>query len=34
LAIVRDIAEAAGGSLQFRSSDALGGLEVVVRIPR
>ncbi|HJW12016.1 MAG TPA: ATP-binding protein [Albitalea sp.] len=34
LAIVRDIADAAGGSLQFRRSASLGGLEVEVRLPR
>lgn len=34
LAIVRDIAEAAGGSLRFRPSASLGGLEVEVRLPR
>jgi len=34
LAIVRDIAEAAGGSLRLRPSTALGGLEVEVRFPR
>jgi len=34
LAIVRDIADAAGGSLLFRPSASLGGLEVEVRLPR
>ena len=34
LAIVRDIADAAGGSLRLRRSAALGGLEVEVRFPR
>jgi signal transduction histidine kinase len=33
LAIVRDIAEAAGGYVQFRLSQGLGGLEVVVSLP-
>ncbi len=34
LAIVRDIAEAAGGSLQLGASATLGGLEAQVRFPR
>lgn len=34
LAIVRDIAEAAGGSLQLRTSALLGGLEALVQLPR
>jgi len=34
LAIVRDIAEAAGGYVEFRLSHVLGGLEVVVLLPR
>jgi signal transduction histidine kinase len=34
LAIVRDIAEAAGGTLQLRASAALGGLEALVWLPR
>jgi signal transduction histidine kinase len=34
LAVVRDIANAAGGSMHLRRSQALGGLEVEVRLPR